>query len=162
MVVSMLIYLPFRKVTNTTKEDANYILLYDSLTKDQKRFIGIDSWGISVRKGYYYFPLMGINYRGLNILCVGRFNGYAKSQTDNEYDKYAIAIYDDSGTHLGFIPKGNDILHSYILKEGNKVHAYGWITWENGYFNGGVVVEYDKNKVTKGYINKPCYDSKKI
>lgn len=158
--VCMLLYFPFSSINKSKNDYSKYKLLYDNLTEDQKRFIGIDSWLISIRKGYAYYSLMGIGYRGLNISCVGRFNGYGISQEDNKYDKYAIAIYDDTGTQLGFIPKGNKKLHDYIIKEGGKVHAYGWITWDNGYFNGGVSIEYDKNLVTKGYRNKPCYDSK--
>ena len=81
---------------------------------------------------------------------VGKFNGYAIAQIDNEHDQYAIAIYNDNEQHLGFLPRGNDSLHSYILNDGGKVHAYGYIGCRNdGEMYGEACVETDKNLVTK-------------
>lgn len=108
---------------------------------------------LSPRKGYGYFGLVGMYYN-LTENNYGRFNGYAVAEVDNVYDDYAIAIYEESGHKIGHLPKGNKKLYNYILNEGGKVHAYGYvqITFD-GMFDGAVCVEEDKNKVVTR--NKP-------
>ena len=104
---------------------------------------------LSPRKGYTYFSLVGMFYY-LNENNFGKFNGYAVAETDNPYDNYAVAIYDESGHKIGHLPKGNKKTHSYILSQGGRVHAYGYVQiFFNGKFDGAVCVETNKNEVIK-------------
>lgn len=124
------------------------------LTEGQKYYIGDKCIGLSPRKGYDKFEIAGAYYRNLPITTIGKFNGYVTAQTDNEYDKYAISVFNDDGLHLGFLPGGNAILHTYVSDEGGSVHAYGYIgCHDDGGMYGEVCVETDKNLVTKR--NKP-------
>lgn len=127
----------------------------NELTESQQYYIGNKCIGLSARKGYGKFPIAGAYYRDLPITMVGKFNGYAIAQTDNEYDQYAIAVYNDAGIHIGFLPRGNKKQHSYIIDEGEdkRVHAYGYLAWHGSGMYGEVCVETDKNAVTKR--NKP-------
>lgn len=111
-------------------------------------YIGRKVIGLSARKGYQKFQIAGAYYRNLPIEMVGKFNGCAMAETNNQYDPLAIAIYNDDGIHLGYLPKGNKALHSYILAEGGKVHAYGYLGYDDGMY-GETCVEVDKNLVTK-------------
>jgi len=128
----------------------------DSLTDEQKYYIGDKCISLYQRKGYSSFELMGTNHRDLNITDIGKFNGYAIAVTNNIYDEYAIAIYNDLGILIGYAPRGNFKLHEYILSEGGKVHAYGFIRINNNrYFSGEVCIESDKSLVTiKNKTNK--------
>lgn len=136
------------------KKAHEHISQRNELTESQRYYIGDKCIGLSPRKGYNKFPIAGVYFRNLPITMIGKFNGYAISQNDNEYDEYAIAIYDDKATHLGFLPRGISSLHSYILNEGAMVHAYGYIgCHDDGEMYGEVCVETDKNLVTKR--NKP-------
>lgn len=125
------------------------------LTEDQKYYIGDKYISLYARKGYASFDIVGIYYRNLPLnKIIGRFNGYAIAQTDNSHDLYAIAIYKDDNTHIGFIPGGNSRLHAYILREGGKVHAYGYIGQNSDtYFYGATCVESDKSLIK--VRNKP-------
>ena len=141
VVIRVLISKP--KTGNATKAESN-------LSDNQRYYIGDKCIGLSPRKGYDKFSIAGVYYRDLPITMVGKFNGYAIAQIDNEHDQYAIAIYNDNEQHLGFLPRGNDSLHSYILNDGGKVHAYGYIGCRNdGEMYGEACVETDKNLVTK-------------
>lgn len=132
-----------------------HISQQNELTESQRCYVGDKCIGLSARKGYNKFSIAGAYYRDLPITMVGKFNGYAIAQTENEYDQYAIAIYNDAGIRLGFLPKGNQNLHSYIINEGEqkRVHAYGYLAWHGSGMYGEVCVETDKNLVTKR--NKP-------
>ncbi len=116
-----------------------------------------DGGGVSlyVRKGYTLFWLVGMYYH-LPPNCYGRFNGYAVAETDNEYDKYAVGVYEEETQNLiGYVPKGlNKTIHKYILQEGGSVHAYGYVQLdENGQYNSEVCIESNKNEVKNR--NKP-------
>lgn len=115
-------------------------------------YVGQKAIGLSARKGYNKFPIAGAYYRNLSISMVGKFNGYAIAQKDNEHDPFAIAVYNDAGVHIGFLPRGNKVLYQYIINEDGKVHAYGYLGWNNGIY-GEVCVETNKELVTKR--NKP-------
>lgn len=104
---------------------------------------------LSPRKGYTYFSLVGMYYY-LNENNFGKFNGYAVAETNNQYDKYAITIYDESGHKIGHLPKGNKKVHSYIQSQGGQVHAYGYVQiYFNGTFDGAVCVETNVKEVHK-------------
>lgn len=110
--------------------------------------------GLSARKGYQKFDLMGVYYRDLSLSMVGKFNGYACAETNNEYDPFAIAIYNDDGVHLGYLPRETKWLHSYILDEGGKVHAYGYLAYADGMY-GETCVEVDKRLVRRRNLPYP-------
>lgn len=96
------------------------------------------------RQGYDIHTLVGMRYRDLAMSDLGKFEGYAEAQEDNEFDDYAVAIYSHEGTHLGFIPSGNEEAHQYILDNFGTVDAYGYIAYsENDGFYGAVCVEYN-------------------
>lgn len=119
-------------------------------------YIGDKCISLYARKGYSGFPIAGAYYQNLPISMVGKFNGYATTEPYNNHDKFAIAVYTDAGIQLGYIPKNNKKLYAYILKNGDKVHAYGYIGCDSGNsMYGEVCVETDKTLVTKR--NKP-YD----
>lgn len=108
---------------------------------------------LSPRKGYTYFSLVGMFYY-LNENNFGKFNGYAVAETNNQYDKYAISIYDESGRKIGHLPKGNKKTHTYIQSQGGQVHAYGYVQiYFNGKFDGAVCIETNEKEVYKR--NKP-------
>jgi hypothetical protein bacD2_23164 len=145
VVIGVLISKP--KTGNAIKAESN-------LSDNQRYYIGDKCIGLSPRKGYDKFSIAGAYYRNLPITTIGKFNGYVTAQTDNEYDEYAIAVFNDDGLHLGFLPGGNAMLHTYVSDEGGSVHAYGYIGCHNdGGMYGEVCVETDKNLVTKR--NKP-------
>lgn len=108
---------------------------------------------LSPRKGYGFYELVGMFYY-LNENNYGRFNGYAVAEIDNNNDKYAIAIYEESGKQIGYLSKSKSKerqnFFNYIINEGGKVHAYGYVQIGfNGKFYGAVCVENDKTKVHK-------------
>lgn len=124
------------------------------LTDNQKYYIGDRVIGLTPRKGYEKFPIAGTYYQNLPMTVVGKFNGYAELEPDNEYDKLAIAVYNDEKVHLGYLPKGNKKLYSYIGDNGGRVHAYGYIgCHDDGGMYGEVCVETDKGLVVRR--NKP-------
>ena len=59
------------------------------------------------------------------------FMGYVVCQ-ENNYDKYAVGIYNQEGEHLGYVPKGNAILHDSI-KEWNdgRLLAWGYLRYDD-------------------------------
>ena len=117
---------------------------------------------LNPRKGYTRFELTGLSYH-LTKDNYGKFNGYAIAETDNKFDNYAVAIYADGEHKIGYIPKHNINLHSYIQQEGGKVHAYGYVQKTfNGYLNGAVCIETNKNIVTRRNAPYYVHESDKI
>ena len=87
------------------------------------------------------YSISGINYRGLKMEDVGQFEGYAHAETNNKYDEYAVAIYQDNGLHVGFLPSGDEETHDYIMSLGGYIKVTGEIKHsdnEGGYFYGEV------------------------
>lgn len=154
IVITILVAMPdYMKKKEVILKSQQHIDQLKNLTEKQQYYIGEKCIGLYPRKGYEKFPIAGAYYRNLPVTMVGKFNGYALAQTANQYDPFAIAIYNDADTHLGFLPKGNRYLHSYILEENGKVHAYGYLAWNGSGIYGDTCVEVDKNIVTKR--NKP-------
>lgn len=129
----------------------NETLIQSSKSYDDY-YIGYKCISLYSRKGYSHFRIAGVYYRNLPIETVGKFNGYAVAKTDNKYDPYAIEVYNDARTHVGFLPRGNKSLHAYILNNGGSVHAYGYIGYNDTMY-GEVCVEADKTLVRQR--NKP-------
>jgi hypothetical protein len=126
------------------------------LSEEKQYFIGQKCIGLTPRNGYNKYPIAGVYYRELPFNSVGYFNGYAKADENNNYDKVAIGIYNEYDIHLGFLPKGNTKLHAYILSEGGKVHAYGYIAYGGSWY-GEVCVETNKDLVSKR--NRPFHST---
>ena len=77
-------------------------------------------------KGVKEFDIKGINMRGLTQGNAGKFYGYVKTE-NNPHDRYAVAIYNNEGLHLGYTPKGNAALFNTINDEGGNIEAWGYI-----------------------------------
>lgn len=101
--------------------------------------------------GYENLELKGIYYRKLSNRDMGLFYGYAMAESDNQYDKYAVSVYNERGVLVGYAPDGNYSLHEYILKHGGSVRAFGAI-WKDeddededgeGRFRGRVNIQFD-------------------
>ncbi len=115
----------------------------------QEKFIGCTTCSIRRRSGYELYPIKGMYYRSLSIYDVGRFEGYAQAETNNEYDKYAIAICREDATLIGYLPAKNKDLHKYIIANGGYVHCIGYVvsSLSGKSFHGEVIVESDKTLV---------------
>lgn len=100
------------------------------------------------RAGYTMFTIKGLNFY-ITKNNYGVFNGYAEALKNNPYDPFAIGIFHENGKQIGHLPKGNKKLYDYIVKEGGRVHAYGYCAKfiEKDKMYGDVCVETDKNKV---------------
>ena len=122
----------YGKEKKTILETQKRIKQTEVLSESQRHYIGDKCISLYERKGYELSPIAGAYYQNLSISIVGKFNGYAVAETDNKYDPCAIAVYSNDRIHLGFLPKGNKKLHTYILKEGGTVHAYGYMGCDSG------------------------------
>ena len=128
---------------NTIDDDISYYI-----SNNYKVF------GLSPRIGFSCYELKGVNFRNLSFAELGQFKGgYAIAETDNEYDKCAVAIYNDKNTHVGYLPKGNKKTYNYILDNSGKVEAYGVIGYKEGY-NGGDGIFYGSVCVKTGLSAK--------
>ena len=120
--------------------------------------------GVSPRKGYSCFWIKGMRHRFLSLQNIGRFEGFANAEEDNEFDRYAIAIWREDFTHVGYLPARNRKLYNYIKTNGGYVHCIGYIaTYVNGAFYGEVAVETDCSAVknrNKEYHTEKYYEYK--
>lgn len=97
--------------------------------------------------GYKYFPIVGTSYRKLVSKDIGYFEGKAVAEKNNKYDRFAVAIYNGRGKHVGYIPRDNYMIHQYISRIGGYVEAVGFIDSNDGScFWGDVYIKFDKNK----------------
>jgi len=82
-------------------------------------------------KGIRDFEIRGTYYRNLPKSESGIFFGYAICE-ENEHDKYAVAIYKDSGVKIGFTPKNNKRLNDSIKEwHSGKVIAWGTLDYDD-------------------------------
>jgi hypothetical protein len=148
---------------NYTNPDYKFIDL-SILQPGQDYYYGSKVISASRRNGYSQFPIKGLNYRDLSIKDIGRFEGYAKADLNNEHDAYAIAIYRENHLHLGYLPAGNNDLYNYIINNGGYVHCLGYIAaHKNLSFYGTVSVESNKDLVHRRnytYETTKFYDYK--
>jgi len=130
---------------------------YPECEGEQAYYVGLKSIGLSARHGYEKTQMVGMYYRELDICDIGKFEGYAEAQTDNPHDPHAVAIYREDGLHLGFLCRGESLVHALILKQGGRVHCYGYIcirgigctTREPIGFYAHVCVEVEPEAVTE-------------
>lgn len=149
------------------EEDEDFLAASNSRTESdlsclksgQEYYFGTKTISVSQRNGYTEYPIVGIRFRGLSLTDIGRFEGYARAEADNKYDDYAISVFREDHTNLGYIPAGNIQLHSYILNNGGYVHCLGYIATRNRKsFYGGVAIESNKHLVS---IRNKVYDTVK-
>ncbi|MDR1883023.1 MAG: HIRAN domain-containing protein [Prevotella sp.] len=95
--------------------------------------------------GYKRFSIKGISHYGIKDRDLGYFSGYAKAETNNEYDRYAVAIYRNDGKQLGYAPANYMTLHESIIDKGGRVRAWGTIGGTFGSYYGDVYIEFDPN-----------------
>lgn len=104
---------------------------------------GFNNLWLEARKGYSKYKMVGMYYRKLRKSNIGKFEGYAKSELDNIHDPYAVAIYNNNGKHIGYIPSGNKSTHDLILNNGGHLPAYGYISCDSDFndFTGEVAIK---------------------
>lgn len=68
-------------------------------------------------------PIKGINFRNLNNTNIGSFSGYIAPDKENKFDKYAIGIYSEDGTHFGYIEKDQKYFFDFIESKGGYIDA---------------------------------------
>lgn len=88
--------------------------------------------------GVYKTIIKGTQYRCLLPWDIGVFHGKAVAQTNNPHDKYAVAIYNGRGKHIGFAPRGYMTLHQSILDRGGSVYCCGSL--RSGDYNKSVIL----------------------
>lgn len=149
--------------SNTSYSKTTDPMWLSLLEEGQDYYVGEKCIGLSARKGYSKIPMVGMMHRNLDRSDLGKFEGWAEAETDNEHDPYAIAIYREDYIHVGYLPRGNSELHELIESEGGRVHCYGFIACERlddygepEYYYAAVCVETDKDLVVER--NKP-YDT---
>lgn len=104
---------------------------------------GFNNLWLETRKGYSKFKMVGMYYRNLRRSDIGKFEGYAKSELNNTHDRYAVAIYNNNGKHIGYLPSGNKSTHDLILNNGGSLPAYGYISCDSDFndFTGEVAIK---------------------
>ena len=95
------------------------------------------------------FSIKGINLNHANLSDVGSFYGYVQSLDDNQYDKYAIAVYSSLGKRYGYLPAGNKEIHEYIKKFGGKLRVKGEIEDREDHLFGLVSIRFDSKILSK-------------
>lgn len=92
---------------------------------------GYTIW-LEKRKGFTKYQMVGMYYRGLKKSDMGKFEGCAKAKKYNLHDSFAVAIYNNVGKHVGYLPAGNKYIHELILENNGSLPAYGYISCDNG------------------------------
>lgn len=100
-----------------------------------------DELGYYVKKGIKSFKVKGMYYR--EKVEDGTFQGIARTER-NQHDKYAVGIFDSSGNHLGYIPKGNKRMNETI----NEIYQGEQFCW-------GRITQDEFTKKWHGYVNIP-------
>lgn len=83
------------------------------------------------------YPIKGINvYTSPSNYPEGAHDGYVVASDKNKYDAYALAVYDESFAHIGYLPKGNGELHSLIKRSGGAIRCRFNYEKKRGYNDG--------------------------
>lgn len=120
---------------------------YRTNNVENDSFLNYESKGSAYlsAEGYHNFELKGVYYCNLPSSEIRNFKGCAIAEDDNEYDQYAVAIYNENMTRVGYAPGGYFSLHEFIKKQGGKVPAYGSIWKEDGRTYGRVNILFNPN-----------------
>lgn len=78
------------------------------------------------------YDIKGMNYQNFNRkLRSDFFNGYIKTELDNEFDPCAIAVYNNKDLHLGYLPGGSSEIFDKLNKEYNGTHyIFGFVKYD--------------------------------
>lgn len=68
------------------------------------------------------FPIKGLFYRDLEDKYIGESDGYVRALVSNEHDSYAIGVF-VGPRRVGFLPRGNYELHTYLMENGGRADA---------------------------------------
>ncbi len=121
------------------------------------------TWRVRNDALYLGYNIAGINFRHLDDSYVGEFEGFVKLEENNEYDRFAIAIY-KGRKKVGYIPRdSNQELHEELSDKGGKAPCKGYIYTfinEDGdeRFAGEVVLGKDDTE-TESYSSRELEDS---
>ncbi|MDQ2180471.1 HIRAN domain-containing protein [Marinifilum sp. D714] len=82
--------------------------------------------------GLKSFNIVGTYFRdNVNKSDLGNFIGYVKTE-DNRHDRYAVAVYTQSGKQLGYTPKGNQRLNKSLSQwHYGKTFAWGSLGYDD-------------------------------
>lgn len=107
------------------------------------------------RKSYKSYSINGL-YFHYQIGDEGLYNGYAKAETTNPYDPYAVGIYNKQGRLLGYIPKGNSFVWKVINERGGRVHAIYEIqlNYEWGFTSSVAIQMEPLSEISKYYQSR--------
>lgn len=122
---------------------------YLTLSPEQQYYASWKNIGLTARRGYQKFTMVGMEHRCIGARALGKFEGYAVAQTDNPFDKYAIAIFREDAKHVGFLRRENIKLHRYIAEQGGMVHCYGYIACN----------KFEKGRVVDGFYAEVCVET---
>lgn len=95
----------------------------DNITSDDFEDILLDLGDYSEFSDRIELPICGINFRNLSDENIGTFDGYLMADKNNEYDEYAIGIYDKDGVHFGFVEKAQKYFYNKIEEKGGMVNG---------------------------------------
>lgn len=95
----------------------------DNITSDDIEDILFDLSEFAEFSDRIEIPIIGINFRNLLDDNVGTFDGYLKTDKNNEYDRYAIGIFNNDGIHFGFVEKEQKYFFKKIEEVGGSVNA---------------------------------------
>lgn len=118
---------------------------------------GYNVW-LEKRKGFTKYQVVGMYYRKLKKSDMGEFEGYAKAEKYNTHDSFAVAIYNNQGKHVGYLPAGNKYIHELILDNNGTLPAYGYISSDSygNDYTGEVAIKTN----TALNTDNPFYDKK--
>jgi hypothetical protein len=108
----------------------------------------------------------GLEYRELTDKDLGKFYGYVKTEPNNEFDKYAVAIFNDKDKHIGYVPRGDEYLFNTLELIDGRQQAWGYIYKELHIYSGKERLQgriYIPIKCSKAKIEKAIseFQSKK-
>lgn len=101
--------------------------------------------------------IKGLEYRELTDKDLGKFYGYVKTELDNKFDKYAVAIFNEKDKKIGYVPRGEEYLFNTLELTGGKQQVWGYIYKELHTYSGNETLQgrvYIPIKCSKAKIEK--------
>jgi hypothetical protein len=115
-----------------------FVIIFSSLFKsgtktnkslDKQSKLNKSDVGVYKNRGVKSFEIRGAKYRNLRLSDTGHFIGFVQIE-ENPHDKYAVAVYKNTATKLGYTPKENIRLHRSLKELYNgKVIAWGYLDY---------------------------------
>lgn len=90
------------------------------------------------------FNVMGVRHYNVSLKDIGRFSGYAISETNNKYDEFAVAFFKSNGVQIGHARRETDYLHRSILEQGGRLDLIGdiYLNTYTGNLQADVYIDY--------------------